>query len=42
MQRYFVNEKNNQNFILENTDIHHIKKVMRCKNNDKFEIVYDI
>ena len=41
MQRYFVKEKNNQNFILENTDIHHIKKVMRCKNNDKIEIVYD-
>jgi len=41
MQRYFVKEKNNENFILENTDIHHIKKVMRCKNNDKIEIVYD-
>ena len=41
MQRYFVKEKNNQNFILENTDIHHIKKVMRCKNNDKIEIVYE-
>ena len=41
MQRYFVKEKNNDNFILENTDIHHIKKVMRCKKNDKIEIVYD-
>lgn len=41
MQRYFVKEKNNNKFILENTDIHHIKKVMRCKNNDKIEIVYD-
>ena len=41
MQRYFVKEKNNQNFILENTDIHHIKKVMRCKKNDKIEIVYE-
>ena len=41
MQRYFVNEKNNDNFILSNSDIHHIKKVMRCKNNDKIEIVYD-
>ena len=41
MQRYFVKEKNNQNFILENTDIHHIKKVMRCKNNDKIEIVFE-
>ena len=41
MQRYFVKEKNKENFILENSDIHHIKKVMRCKNNDKIEIVYD-
>lgn len=41
MQRYFVKEKNDDNFILENSDIHHIKKVMRCKNNDKIEIVYN-
>lgn len=41
MQRYFVKEKNNNNFILEDSDIHHIKKVMRCKNNDKIEIVYE-
>ena len=41
MQRYFVKEKNNDNFILEETDIHHIKKVMRYKNNDKIEIVHD-
>ena len=41
MQRYFVKEKNKENFILENSDIYHIKKVMRCKNNDKIEIVYD-
>lgn len=41
MQRYFVKEKNNDNFILEKSDIHHIKKVMRCRNNDKIEIVYD-
>ena len=40
MQRYFVKEKNNENFILENSDIHHIKKVMRCKNNDKIEVVF--
>ena len=41
MQRYFVKEKNNDNFILTDSDVHHIKKVMRCKNNDKIEIVYD-
>ena len=40
MQRYFVKEKNNNEFILEDSDIHHIKKVMRCTNNDKIEIVY--
>lgn len=41
MQRYFVKEKNNDNFILADTDIHHIKKVMRCKDNDKIEVVYN-
>lgn len=41
MQRYFVKEKNNDSFILSNSDIHHIKKVMRCNNNDKIEIVFD-
>ena len=41
MQRYFVKEKNNEKFILEDTDVHHIKKVMRCKINDKIEIVYN-
>lgn len=41
MQRYFVKEKDNENFILSDNDIHHIKRVMRCKNNDKIEIVYN-
>lgn len=41
MQRYFVEEKNNNNFLLTDSDIHHIKKVMRCKTNDKIEVVYD-
>lgn len=41
MQRYFVKEKNNDNLILSDSDIHHIKKVMRCQNNDKIEIVYE-
>lgn len=41
MQRYFVKEKNNEKFILEDSDIHHIKRVMRCKDNDKIEIVYN-
>lgn len=41
MQRYFVKEKIGDNFRLENSDIHHIKKVMRCKKNDKIEVVYE-
>ena len=41
MQRYFVKEKNNNKFVLTDSDIHHIKKVMRCKNNDQIEVVYD-
>ena len=41
MQRYFVKEKINDKFILEQSDIHHIKNVMRNKNNDKIEVVYD-
>ena len=41
MQRYFVKEKNDDNFILSDSDIHHIKKVMRCQNNDKIEIVFE-
>lgn len=41
MQRYFVKEKSNDNFILSDSDKHHIKKVMRCKNNDKIEVVYE-
>lgn len=41
MQRYFVKEKVNDKFILEQSDIHHIKNVMRNKNNDKIEVVFD-
>lgn len=41
MQRYFVKEKIADNFILTSNDIHHIKKVMRCKENDQIEIVYE-
>lgn len=41
MQRYFVKEKKDNKFILEQSDIHHIKNVMRNKNNDKIEVVYD-
>lgn len=41
MQRYFVKEKIDNKFILEQSDIHHIKNVMRNKNNDKIEVVCD-
>ena len=39
MQRYFVKEKIDNKFILEQSDIHHIKNVMRNKNNDKIDAV---
>ena len=41
MQRYFSKEKVDNNLILYDTDIYHIKKVMRMKNNDQIEVVYD-
>lgn len=41
MQRYFAQAKNNDEFKLLDTDIHHIKRVMRCNKNDKIEVVYD-
>ena len=41
MQRYFAKEKNGNNLILYDTDIYHIKKVMRMKDNDKIEVVFD-
>ncbi len=41
MQRYFAKEKINNYFILNDNDIYHITKVMRMKDNDLIEIVYD-
>lgn len=41
MQRYFVKEKKENEFILTNQDLHHIKKVMRNKIGDQIEVVYD-
>ena len=38
MQRYFIKKKD---FSLEDTDIRHIKKVMRMNINDKIEVVYN-
>lgn len=41
MQRYFGIEKINDNLILDSSDYHHIKNVMRMKDNDKIEVVID-
>lgn len=41
MQRYFALEKKDNIFTLENGDIHHICNVMRCKEDDSVEVVYD-
>ena len=40
MQRYFAKEKKDDNFILEASDYHHIKNVMRMKDGDNIEVVY--
>ena len=41
MQRYFAKEKINEEFILYETDIHHIKNVMRMNMGEIIEIVRD-
>ena len=41
MQRYFAKEKINDKLILYDSDIHHIKNVMRGRINDKIEVVFD-
>ena len=41
MQRYFAKDKIDNNIILESTDMHHIKNVMRMNSNDKIECVYN-
>ena len=41
MQRYFALDKNENNFILSNNDYFHITTVMRMKNNDKIEVVFN-
>jgi len=40
MQRYFAKAYDN-NLVLEDSDIHHIKNVMRMRENDLIEVVYD-
>jgi 16S rRNA (uracil1498-N3)-methyltransferase len=41
MQRYFVNKKDNNKFIIDYNDFHHIKNVMRMNDNDNIEVVYN-
>lgn len=41
MQRYFGKEKQNNNVILEASDMYHIKKVMRMKDGDEIEVVIE-
>ncbi len=41
MQRYFAKNKIDNELVLYESDIHHIKNVMRSKENDKIEVVYD-
>lgn len=40
MQRYFAKEYNDK-IILRDSDIHHIKNVMRMKIDDRIEVVFD-
>lgn len=41
MQRYFAIRKEKKTFILKDSDLHHIKQVMRMKVGTKIEVVYD-
>lgn len=41
VQRYFAKEKKDNKFILNDTDIRHIKLVMRMKINDEIIVIYD-
>lgn len=41
MQRYFAKKQDGMNLLLNQEDIYHIKTVMRMKDNDKIEVVYD-
>lgn len=41
MQRYFAVKREENRFILEASDYHHIKTVMRMNDHDQIEVVYD-
>jgi len=41
VQRYFAKEKVNNEFILQEEDLYHMKTVMRMKTGEYIEVVYD-
>lgn len=41
MQRYFTKTRKDNQFILSKEDMYHIKVVMRMKDNDSIEVVYE-
>ena len=41
MQRYFAKEKQGNKILLEESDLHHIKTVMRMNIGDNIECIYD-
>lgn len=41
MQRYFAKEKSGNYIILQDSDMHHIKNVMRMNNEDNIECIID-
>lgn len=41
MQRYFSKERKDNTFILSENDLYHIKVVMRMKENEHVEVVYN-
>lgn len=41
LQRYFAIKKKDNSFVLDKKDLHHIKNVMRMRDNDKIEVVYN-
>lgn len=41
MQRYFAVDKRDNLFILDTSDLHHISNVMRMKDGDFVEVVFD-
>ena len=41
MQRYFSKDKQDNLFILQDSDLYHIKTVMRMQENEHVEVVYN-